>query len=204
MPFVAPFCAILVRQIIFALFWCNLRCAKHWQDVSPPATLAHPPFQLAEQDMTQCTELLALARQRGADKQLPYAGAVTPQEAYALLMANSHIKIVDVRTDAERDWIGTVHVPEAQHAEVQWSFYPSGLSNPDFMQQLEKVAGKDEVILFLCRSGVRSRHAAKLATENGYTQCFDVLEGFEGDKDVNGHRKSSGGWCKAGLPWLGA
>ncbi|MBS0308622.1 MAG: rhodanese-like domain-containing protein, partial [Proteobacteria bacterium] len=53
-------------------------------------------------------------------------------------------------------------------------------------------------------SGVRSRHAAKLATENGYTHCFDVLEGFEGDKDAEGHRKTVNGWCKAGLPWVGA
>jgi rhodanese-related sulfurtransferase len=87
---------------------------------------------------------------------------------------------------------------------VQWSLYPGGAPNPEFLAQLEQHADRDQVLLFLCRSGVRSRYAAKLATENGYKQCFDVLEGFEGDKDSNGHRKSVGGWCKAGLPWLGA
>ena len=82
--------------------------------------------------------------------------------------------------------------------------YPGGIPNPDFLPQLAQVATKDSVLLFLCRSGVRSRHAAKLATEHGYTECFDILEGFEGDKDAQGHRKTVGGWCKAGLPWNGA
>lgn len=154
--------------------------------------------------MSQPDEILALARQYGSAKQLPYAGAVTPAQAYHLIMANPAVKLIDVRTDAERDWIGTVNVPEHQHAEIQWSFYPSGKGNPDFVSQLAAVAGKDDIILFLCRSGVRSRHAAKLATENGFLHCFDILEGFEGDKDDQGHRKNLGGWCKAGLPWLGA
>jgi rhodanese-related sulfurtransferase len=73
-----------------------------------------------------------------------------------------------------------------------------------FIEQLNSVARKDQVILFLCRSGVRSRGAATLASEHGYQHCFDILEGFEGDKDERGHRKNINGWCKAGLPWIGA
>ena len=82
--------------------------------------------------------------------------------------------------------------------------YPGGAPNPDFAGQLQQVADKDEVLLFLCRSGVRSRHAARVATELGYANAFDILEGFEGDRDSEGHRKTVGGWCKAGLPWTGA
>jgi rhodanese-related sulfurtransferase len=149
-------------------------------------------------------DILATARQRGLEKQMPYAGAVTPAEAYALLQSDPKVKLVDVRTNAERDWVGRVAVPEAQHAAVEWSTYPGGRPNPEFLQQLTQSASKDDVLLFLCRSGVRSRHAAKLATEHGYANCFDILEGFEGDKDAQGHRKTVGGWCKAGLPWLGA
>lgn len=149
-------------------------------------------------------DLLSTARQRGQENQLPYAGAVTPSEAYALLEKNPQVKLVDVRTSAERDWVGRVVIPEAQHVAVQWSLYPGGSPNPDFLTQLAQVARKDDVLLFLCRSGVRSRHAAKLATEHGYTSSFDILEGFEGDKDAHGHRKTVGGWCKAGLPWTGA
>lgn len=149
-------------------------------------------------------QILSIARLRGQGSQLPYAGAVTPQEAYALLQQGPSIKLVDVRTNAERDWVGRVAIPEAQHAAVQWNLYPGGTPNPEFMKQLERVAAKDDVLLFLCRSGVRSRHAAKLATEQGYANCFDILEGFEGDKDAEGHRKTVSGWCKAGLPWVGA
>lgn len=147
---------------------------------------------------------LSTARLRGKESQLPYAGAVTPQEAYELIRNDAGIKLVDVRTNAERDWVGRVAIPDTQHLAVQWSLYPGGTPNPAFVEQLTAAAGKDDVLLFLCRSGVRSRHAAKLATEHGYVSCFDILEGFEGDKDAQGHRKTLGGWCKAGLPWIGA
>jgi len=149
--------------------------------------------------------LLQTARQRGQEQGLPYAGALTPHEAYDLLQADSSVLLVDVRTNAERDWVGKVAINENQHFAVQWNVYPGGTPNPDFLEQLISVsADKDTVILFLCRSGVRSRHAAKLATENGYSNCYDILQGFEGDKDQRGHRKTVGGWCQQGLPWIGA
>jgi len=144
------------------------------------------------------------ARLRGKENQLPYAGAVTPQEAYELIRNDAGVKLVDVRTNAERDWVGRVAIPDTQHLAVQWSLYPGGTPNPAFIDQLAAATGKGDVLLFLCRSGVRSRHAAKLATEHGYANCFDILEGFEGDKNADGHRKTLGGWCRAGLPWIGA
>lgn len=147
---------------------------------------------------------LSTARLRGKENQLPYAGAVPPQEAHELIRHDAGVKLVDVRTHAERDWVGRVAIPDTQHLSVQWSLYPGGTPNPAFIEQLAAVASKDDVLLFLCRSGVRSRHAAKLATEHGYANCFDILEGFEGDKDAEGHRKTLGGWCRAGLPWIGA
>jgi rhodanese-related sulfurtransferase len=149
-------------------------------------------------------DTLSMARQRGKEKQLPYAGAVTPAEAFELLQQNPGVKLVDVRTNAERDWIGRVAIPSEQHIAIEWNVYPGGTPNPDFLQQLTRITEKDDVLLFLCRSGVRSRHAAKFATEHGYANSFDILEGFEGDKDAEGHRKTVGGWCKAGLPWVGA
>jgi rhodanese-related sulfurtransferase len=152
-------------------------------------------------DMTK-EHILTTARQRGADQ--PYAGAVTPQEAYDLLQSGTDVKLVDVRTNAERDWVGRVAIGQAQHLAVQWATYPGGAPNPDFGAQLEQVANKDDVLLFLCRSGVRSRHSARVATELGYANAFDILEGFEGDRDSDGHRKTIGGWCTAGLPWVGA
>jgi rhodanese-related sulfurtransferase len=152
--------------------------------------------------MTTSDDILAQARTRAPGQ--PYAGAVTPQEAYALLQANPKARLVDVRTNAERDWVGRPAVPEAQHAAVQWNLYPGGVPNAAFGTELAQVAERDDVLLFLCRSGVRSRHAARVATEMGYPNAFDILEGFEGERDEQGHRKTVGGWCKAGLPWVGA
>ena len=152
--------------------------------------------------MSTVDQVLAGARARVAGA--AYAGAVTPREAYELVLADPRVKLVDVRTSAERDWVGKVMLPDGQHGAVQWSTWPGGVPNPDFVQQLEAQAGKDDVLLFLCRSGVRSRHAATLATQHGFANSYDILEGFEGEKDAAGHRKTVGGWCHAGLPWIGA
>ena len=149
-------------------------------------------------------QILSRAAARATDQQLPYAGAVTPEEAWNLLQLDPAVILIDVRTQAERDWVGKVSLQENQHAAVQWNLYPGGAPNPDFLTQLNSIVpDKDCRIVFLCRSGVRSRHAAKAATEAGYTQCFDILEGFEGDKNTAGHRKSVGGWCFRQLPWMG-
>ena len=152
--------------------------------------------------MTTTETILAQARGRAPGQ--PYAGAVTPEEAYALLRSDARVKLVDVRTNAERDWVGRVAIPEAQHLAVEWASYPGGAPNPAFAAQLAQAAHKDEVLLFLCRSGVRSRHGARVATEHGFAESYDILEGFEGDRDAEGHRKTVSGWCKAGLPWIGA
>ncbi len=151
--------------------------------------------------MSTVDQVLSAARKRAG---AAYAGAVTPQEAYALVQADKRVKLIDVRTNAERDWVGKVLLPADQHGAVQWSTWPGGVPNPDFVQQLEAIAHKDDVLLFLCRSGVRSRHAATLSTQHGFANSYDILEGFEGDKDGEGHRKTVGGWCHARLPWVGA
>ena len=158
--------------------------------------------------MTQLTSVFEMARQRAQTGQFLYAGAVTPDEAYVLLQGDSYVQLIDVRTRAERDWVGRVFIPANQEHSVEWNVYPENISNPDFLIQLDKVADKvaqkDTALLFLCRSGVRSRLAAQRATEAGYRNCFDILTGFEGDKDAEGHRKTLGGWCQNGLPWIGA
>jgi rhodanese-related sulfurtransferase len=153
--------------------------------------------------MNHSADIIATAHARTNGE--AYAGAVTPQEAYQLLQSEPSVKLVDVRTHAERDWVGIVDIPSSQHLAVQWSLYPGGVPNREFLAQLEATdVSKNDVLLFLCRSGVRSRHAATLATESGFHRCFDILEGFEGDKDAQGHRKTVSGWCKANLPWKGA
>ena len=143
------------------------------------------------------SESLKKARERGKEMGLPYEGALTPKEAHEVLQANPKAKLVDVRTKAELDWVG--RVPGAVEVELQT--WPGGRPNPEFMKQLEQQVDKDAPILFLCRSGGRSHNAAMMAMQAGYTEAYNVLEGFEGDKDTAGHRNTVNGWRKAGLPW---
>jgi rhodanese-related sulfurtransferase len=142
--------------------------------------------------------ILARAAERARQMNLPYAGALKPAEAYALVQQVPGAKIVDVRTKAEWDWVG--HVPGSVH--VEWNSYPGGARNPHFAEQLQwQVAKSDAPVMFLCRSGGRSHGAAAAAAVLGYPATFNILEGFEGDKDPAGHRGTVGGWKVAGLPW---
>ena len=79
--------------------------------------------------------------------------------------------------------------------------YPGNRANPHFLAQLKQQVDPEALVLFLCRSGARSHNAAALAAQAGYSECYNVLEGFEGDKDANGQRGKLGGWRHAGLPW---
>lgn len=148
--------------------------------------------------MGKLTEIINLACERAKALGLPYKGALTPAEAYDLLRLAPGAKLVDVRTRAEWDWVG--RVPNA--VEIEWNQYPGGVRNPNFVTELKRQVDPEAMVVFLCRSGVRSIGAATAASEAGYNNCYNVLEGFEGDKDANGHRGNIGGWRKAGLPWI--
>jgi rhodanese-related sulfurtransferase len=148
--------------------------------------------------METTTTLLAKAKQRAQEMALPYQGALLPNEAYSLLQQISGAQIVDVRSNAELDWVG--RIPTA--IEVELRVYPGMQPNPDFMTQLSGQTNKTSLLMFICRSGMRSNHAAMLASQAGFSDCYNVLEGFEGDKDESGHRGALSGWKAAGLPWV--
>lgn len=143
------------------------------------------------------SEIIETARARGKELGVPYDGALTPAEANELLRQTPSAKLVDVRTRAELDWVG--RIPGA--VEVELLTYPANRPNPEFIKQLEHEVDKDTPVLFICRSGGRSHNAAAMAQQAGYAECYNVLEGFEGDKDDAGHRSTQGGWRHAGLPW---
>ena len=148
--------------------------------------------------MGRITEILNLAHARAQALGLNYKGALTPGEAHELWRLAPGARLVDVRTRAEWDWVG--RIPGA--VEIEWSQYPGGTRNPNFLAELQQQVEREALVLFICRSGIRSDGAATLATEAGYNDCFNVLEGFEGDKDALEHRNSIGGWRHAGLPWM--
>ena len=105
---------------------------------------------------------------------------------------------MDVRTRPEWELVG--HVPGARL--VEWRRYGEEHANPDFIAQLDNVASRDEPLLFLCRSGVRSHHAAQAAARAGFARACNILKGFEGDLDATRRRGLLGGWRRAGLPWV--
>lgn len=158
---------------------------------------------MLHQPMTTMTghkeDILAAAQQRAARDHLSYFGAVTPLEAYALLAAHPKARLIDVRTRAEWDYVG--RVPGS--TLIEWNSYPAGTRNPTFLEELRATVDDPQApLLFFCRSGQRSDSAARVAAAAGYAMAFNVLEGFEGPKDSDGHRGTLAGWRKAGLPWV--
>ena len=124
-----------------------------------------------------------------------YAGDVTPEQA-AAWVAEGEAVLVDVRTDAEREWVG--FVPGA--AGVAWKQWPGMALNPGFDAGVQAAVPAGKKVVLLCRSGVRSIAAARRATELGL-EAYNILEGFEGDNDEEAHRGRKGGWRLRGLPW---
>ena len=140
-------------------------------------------------------EIKKTAHERGQKMGLGYAGALLPAEAHNLMQAGA--KLVDVRTKPEVLYVGKV----PGSVTVEWQTYPGNRENPEFLAELAASVPKDTPVMFLCRSGARSHAAAEAATRAGWKEAYNILEGFEGDKDAAQHRSTVGGWRKAGLPW---
>ncbi len=145
---------------------------------------------------TPLPSALQQARDAAAATGLPYAGSVPPADAWALLQAGA-VVLVDVRSAEERKFVGLV--PGSLH--VAWATGTALTRNPRFTRELEAKVGKHTPVLLLCRSGKRSALAAEAAAKAGFTQVFNVAEGFEGELDAGQHRGTQDGWRFRGLPW---
>ncbi|NMM11393.1 MAG: rhodanese-like domain-containing protein [Polaromonas sp.] len=124
-----------------------------------------------------------------------YAGDVSPLLAFDWVQSGEAV-LVDVRTDAEREWVG--QVPGA--VPLAWKQWPGMAINPGFDVGLKAAVPSGKKVVLLCRSGVRSVAAAKRASDLGM-EAYNILEGFEGDADEQGQRGNKGGWRFLGLPW---
>jgi rhodanese-related sulfurtransferase len=124
-----------------------------------------------------------------------YAGDLTPHLACQWWQAGDAV-LVDVRTDAEREWVG--FIPGA--VPLPWKLWPGMAVNPAFDAGMRTAVDPGKKAVLLCRSGVRSIAAAKRATELGI-EAYNILEGFEGDPDDRAQRGNRGGWRLHGLPW---
>ena len=136
---------------------------------------------------------------------MSYAGDITPHQAWTLLNDHPDAVLVDVRTEAEWRFVG---VPDlsglGRHAVfLEWNT-SAGTHNEQFAAQLrDQIAPAEDParpVIFLCRSGQRSIGAAQAATGIGITPAYNVLDGFEGQLDADGHRGGAG-WRATGLPW---
>ena len=157
---------------------------------------ASSDVQTARATTADLATIIEQGRARNLDDP-SYAGGVTPVEAWQLFSAEQ-ILLIDVRTAEERKFVG--HVPNTVH--VAWATGTSMTRNPRFVRELETKFKKDQILLFLCRSGKRSAEAARAATKAGFINAFNVLEGFEGEIDSNGQRGRLGGWRSHSLPWI--
>ena len=147
-------------------------------------------------------EIFQLAQKRAKESSLPYVGALTPNEAFEVLQAIAQSKLVDVRTQAELELVG--RVPNALH--VEWATFPGMVANPGFAKQLVERLDQDgldksRVLIFMCRTGGRSHNAATVAATLGFTQVYNMLEGFEGEANSQKQRTLVNGWKHANLPW---
>ena len=124
-----------------------------------------------------------------------YAGDVSPQLACQWWQSGIAV-LVDVRTDAEREWVG--FVPGA--VVLAWKQWPGMAINPSFESDLKSAVPAGKKVVLLCRSGIRSIAAAKCATAMGL-EAYNILEGFEGDPDDQAQRGHQGGWRLRELPW---
>ncbi len=147
-------------------------------------------------DTTLSAEVIFdLADARRIELELPYAGAVTPTEAWALV-EQGKARLVDVRTPPEYKFVGSV----PGSVNIEWrgaDILPSAM----FVNALKNVVRTGDAVLLICRSGVRSHSAACAATAMGFGRVYNVLEGFEGQRNHAGRRGSIDGWRRHDLPW---
>jgi rhodanese-related sulfurtransferase len=147
--------------------------------------------------MMTLNEILNSATERATAKNLPYAGELTPRQAFDLLQQEPATVLVDVRSRAELELVG--YIPNAIH--IEWAFYPGMVPNADFAAQLQAQVDKSLNVVFMCRTGGRSHNAAVLAKQLGFSKVYNMAEGFEGEANNFKQRTQVNGWKHAGLPW---
>lgn len=135
---------------------------------------------------------------------------VAPQDAWDILASKEPVHLIDVRSKAEWAFVG---LPDLSALDrdvicVEWASFPNMERNPNFAEEVETALGAElpAKVMFLCRSGVRSDNAAAMMKSHFSAMgkdimCMNVIGGFEGDKDANGHRGETNGWKKCGLAW---
>ena len=133
------------------------------------------------------------------------AGEIEARDAWKILEQDKDAILIDVRTDAEWAFVGLPDLSPLGKTVVRlsWQAFPDMAVDPAFCDKLESLGlPRNAPLLFMCRSGARSRAAAEAMAARGYARCYNVADGFEGDPDEHRHRGTINGWKAAGLPWI--
>lgn len=131
-----------------------------------------------------------------------FVGDISAIETWQALQNQSEAVLVDVRTRAEWAFVGGPDLSGLGKSvvQVEWQIFPTMERNPRFIKEFQAQGiSPDQPVYLICRSGVRSRDAAQLLAERGYT-TYNVADGFEGQIDSSGHRGVNG-WRADQLPW---
>jgi rhodanese-related sulfurtransferase len=135
---------------------------------------------------------------------MPPIPDISPKDTWDALAADQDAVLIDVRTDAEWNFVGLPDLMALgkQVVLIPWQIYPSMQVNDGFAEHL-RAAGltPDQKLYFICRSGARSQSAGLAAQAAGFAHAFNVADGFEGPVDGAGHRGSAAGWKASALPW---
>ena len=137
-------------------------------------------------------------------KSLGYEGDLTPKEAWDMLSRDAQAQLIDCRTQPEWDFVGVpdLRVLDKRAFFIPWQVYPHMQQNEHFAAELKNQGLLPENrLLFICRSGGRSRMAAIAMTSSDFPHCYNVVQGFEGDRNEQGHRSHQNGWKYHQLPW---
>lgn len=138
---------------------------------------------------------------------------VTAAEAYAMWRAApGAVHIVDIRTPEEYDFLGhpemAANIPSMLWTgkfDAQKKAFPLA-ENPQFVALMKQRFQPGDTIVLMCRSGHRSAAAVNKLAEAGFTNAYNVVDGYEGDKiadkaSTDFGRRLKDGWRNSRLPW---
>lgn len=138
---------------------------------------------------------------------------VTAIEAYEMWKADpTKVKIIDCRIPEEYAYVGhapmSVNIPSMLWTgkwNAEKNEYILEL-NTEFESLVKQKAGLNDTILIMCRSGHRSSASVNRLAKVGFTNVYNIVDGYEGDvvSDDDSYykgKRAKNGWKNSLAPW---